>query len=228
MSYFPVLVYVIIFLVLVSLLFYIGLKNAKSQWNHLWLNSFDGWVRIFCRYYHRLEYQKIPLPESGDAIIVSNHISGLDPFLLVAATERPIRFLIAREEYDRFGLTWLFRAGGCIPIDRTGNVIRAMSAAIQALKNGEILAIFPEGAIHSADQNKKPLKRGVALLAEVTSSPIYPVHITGVKGHGHVIRGVVFPGNVKLTSNDKITCHELSHKECLQKITKILHPEQTP
>jgi len=218
------LISIIIILTFISLIFYIGLKNSVSEWNHLWLNSFDGWIRIFCRYYHRLEFQKIPLPESGDAIIVSNHISGLDPFLLVAATNRPIRFMIAREEYERFGLTWLFRAGGCIPIDRSGNVIRAMSAAIQTLKEGEVVAIFPEGVIHIAKQDKKPLKRGVALLAEATKTSIYPVHIEGVKGHGHVLRGIIFPGNVILTAGDKITCFENTHKECLKKITKILHP----
>ncbi len=220
-----VILMIIIVILIASLLFYIGLKNSKTDWQHLWLNCIDGWLRLFCRYYHRFEFQKIPIPESGDAIIVSNHISGLDPFLLVAATTRPIRFLIAREEYQRFGLTWLFRAGGCIPIDRGGNVIRAMSAAIQALNNGEIIALFPEGVIHSPEQNKKPLKRGVALLAEMSNSPIYPVHITGVKGYGHVIRGIVFRGNVCLTSGAKITCSENSHKECLNKITKTLHPE---
>jgi len=215
---------IIVLIVLFILFFFVGLKNSKTNWNHHWLNCIDGWLRLFCRFYHRLDCQNIPLPESSDAIVVSNHISGLDPFLLVAATNRPIRFLIAREEYQRFGLTWLFRAGGCIPIDRTGNVVRAMSAAIQALKNGEVLAIFPEGVIHVVEQEKKPLKRGVALLAEVTNTPIYPVHITGVKGHGHVIRGLLFRGNVTMTFGDKISCEGDSHKECLQKISRILHP----
>lgn len=213
------------FFIFISLIFFIGLKNSKSDWSHLWLNSLDGWLRLFCRYYHHFDFQKIPIPESGDAIIVSNHISGLDPFLLVAATNRPIRFLIAREEYQRFGLTWLFRAGGCIPINRSGNVIRAMSVAIQALNEGEILAIFPAGVIHKVQQQKKPLKRGVALLAETTKTSIYPVHISGVKGHGHIFRGLLFPGEVKLTVGEEITCSENSHQECLKKITKVLHPE---
>lgn len=221
MIFLTLFIFIIIFF---SLMFLIGLKYSKSDWSHLWLNSFDGWIRIFCRYYHRLDYQLIPLPESGDAIIVSNHISGLDPFLLVAATNRPIRFLIAREEYQRFGLTWLFRAGGCIPIDRTGNVTRAMTAAIKALNDGEVLVIFPEGAIHIADQVKKPLKRGVAVLAEVTNTLIYPVHIEGVKGHGHILRGLLFPGDVTLTTGEKITCRDNTHKECLKKIARILHP----
>ncbi|VAW98998.1 Acyl-CoA:1-acyl-sn-glycerol-3-phosphate acyltransferase [hydrothermal vent metagenome] len=164
------------------------------------------------------------MPEVGDAIIASNHISGLDPLLLIAVTNRPIRFLIAREEYNRFGLTWLFRAGGCIPIDRSGNVVRAMSAVIQALQDGEIVAIFPEGIIQKEQENKKPLKRGIALLAEVTNSTIYPVHITGVRGHGHVLRGVLYPSKVTLTVGKKMTCFDDDHDECLQKLSQTLHP----
>ncbi|MFV2060044.1 MAG: lysophospholipid acyltransferase family protein [Gammaproteobacteria bacterium] len=218
------LILFIVFVILFSLVFYIGLKNSIANWDIWWLNSFDGWVRLFCRYFHKLDYHPIPIPETGGAIIVSNHVSGLDPFLLVAATKRPIRFLIAREEYQRFGLTWLFKAGGCIPIERSGNVIRAMSEVITALKSGEVIAIFPEGAIHIANTDKKPLKRGVALVAEASHSPIYPVHIEGVKGHGHVFRGLIFPGDVNLTPGEKIICTEDTHKECLAKITRVLHP----
>ncbi len=224
MAYSSLIIYFLIFIFLFSLLFFIGLKNSGCDWNHTWLNSIDGWLRLFCRFYHRLEYQKIPLPETGDAIIASNHISGLDPLLLIAVTTRPIRFLIAREEYNRFGLTWLFRAGGCIPIDRSGNVTRAMSAVIQALDEGEIVAIFPEGVIHKQQQPIKPLKRGIALLAQVTNSIIYPVHISGVRGQGHVLRGVLYPSKVSLTIGKKIACHNDEHEQCLQKISKILHP----
>jgi len=225
MDYMTIIISIFLLFACVSILFYIGLRNSISEWNHLWLNSVVGWIRLFCRYYHRYDLSNIPVPESGGAIIVSNHISGLDPLLLAAATNRPIRFLIAKEEYYRFGLTWLFRAGGCIPIDRSGNVVRAMSAAIQALKNGEILALFPEGQIHSAEQDKKPIKRGVALLAEATNSLIYPVHISGIRGHGHVLRGLAYRSKVKLIFGEKISCVNTSDKECLNKISEFLHPK---
>ena len=79
----------------------------------------------------------IPLPETGAAIVVCNHISGLDPLVLIAATPRPLRFLIAREEYERFGLQWLFRLGKCIPVERDKRPELAMRAALRAIENGE-------------------------------------------------------------------------------------------
>jgi len=74
---------------------------------------------------------------------VSNHVSGLDPLLLIAATRRPLRFVIAREEYERWGLRWLLHAVGCIPIARGRNPRSALSAARAALEAGEVVALFP-------------------------------------------------------------------------------------
>ncbi len=51
-------------------------------------------------------------------MVVANHISGLDPLLMAAASRRSLHFMIAREQYERFGLKWLFRMAGCIPVDR--------------------------------------------------------------------------------------------------------------
>jgi len=105
----------------------------------------DGWLRLFCRYYHRLEYEPLPLPERGPALVASNHLSGLDPLLLITASKRPLRFLIAQEEYHRFGLNWLFRAAGCIPVDRKGRPEKALRRAREALQRGEVVALFPHG-----------------------------------------------------------------------------------
>ena len=76
----------------------IGLKANRADWDFWLTNSIDGWIRIFCRYYHRLDGDTIILPEKGGAIVVANHISGLDPFLLIASCRRPLHFLIAKEE----------------------------------------------------------------------------------------------------------------------------------
>ena len=92
-----------------------------ADWGNRWINRLDGLNRLFCRHFHRLGRQNIPLPAHGGVLVVSNHVSGLDPLLLIAASPRPLRFLIAREEYGRWWLTWLFRASGCIPVERSRN-----------------------------------------------------------------------------------------------------------
>ncbi|MGD2083234.1 MAG: 1-acyl-sn-glycerol-3-phosphate acyltransferase, partial [Chromatiales bacterium] len=72
-----------------------------TDWGSGWLNLLDGVNRLFCRYYHRMNDVVLPLPAEGAAIVVANHVSGLDPLLLIAASRRPLRFLIAREQFER-------------------------------------------------------------------------------------------------------------------------------
>src|SRR5688500_11612253 len=94
-------------------------RANKADWGNKWLNRLDGLNRIFCRRFHRLRHGKLSLPEEGGALLASNHVSGLVPLLLIAASRRPLRFMIAREEYERWWLKWLLRAVGCIPVERS-------------------------------------------------------------------------------------------------------------
>jgi 1-acyl-sn-glycerol-3-phosphate acyltransferase len=115
-----------------------ALERANgAEWGGKWLDRLDGLNRIFCRRYHRLSAECLPLPEQGPALLVANHCSGLDPLLPIAASRRPLRFIIATEQYHRFGLEWLFRAVGCIPVDRRGRPERAFRDALKALRAGE-------------------------------------------------------------------------------------------
>lgn len=135
-----------------------GEAPHQVNWGGRWINRIDGWLRLFCRHYHRLPGNALHLPGRGGAIVVANYVSGLDPLLLIAASRRPLRFLIARERYERFGLTWLFRLGGCIAEDRVVRPQRALREALRALRAGEVVTLFPHGAIH-ADATP-PLKEG--------------------------------------------------------------------
>ncbi len=98
-----------------------------ANWGSRWLNRLDGLNRILCRRFHHLRHDPLKLPARGGALVASNHISGLDPLLLIAASPRPLRFLIAREEYERWWLRWLLSAVGCIPIERTRDPLLSMS-----------------------------------------------------------------------------------------------------
>jgi 1-acyl-sn-glycerol-3-phosphate acyltransferase len=193
-------------------------KANQAEWGETWLNYIDGLNRLFCKYYHRLEYTPIDLPKEGPAVIVANHLSGLDPFLLFVATRRPISFLIAREQYERFGLRWLFQATGCIPVDRTGRPELALRAAFRALEAGKVIALFPQGKIVSPGEPHKPLKRGGLWLAQHTHCPIYPVHISGIRGVGHIFRGIVWRSEARLESFPPLLWTEESSLEELQKL----------
>ena len=172
---------------------------ARADWGRGWLNTLDGLNRIFCRRFHRLRVSHLPLPKHGPALVVANHVSGLDPLLLIAASERPLRFIIAREQYERFGLHWLLRAVGCIPLDRAASPHRALAAARHALQRGEVVALFPHGRIHLDTEGPARLKPGVLHLAKLSGAPVYPLHIDGVHGVGRTVSAVFLRSRARLT-----------------------------
>lgn len=175
------------------------LAFSRADWGNSWLNALDGLNRIFCHRFHRMRAMHLPLPAQGPALVVANHISGLDPLLMIAACHRPLRFLIAREQYERFGLQWLFRAVGCIPVERGGNTKPALAAARHALERGEVIALFPQGRIHLAHEPPVQLKPGIAHLAKFSRAPVYPMYIEGIRGVGHTIGAVFLRSRVRIT-----------------------------
>ncbi len=192
-----------------------------AEWGSRWLNRLDGLNRLFCRHYHRLQHQEIPLPEQGPALLVSNHISGLDPLLLIAAARRPLRFMIATEEYERFGLKWLFRSAGCIPVSRARNQEQALREALRALRDGEVVALFPHGRIHLDDDPERPLKGGVQWLAEMSGAAIYAVRLEGVRGKGRSLSAVWLRSRVRMTSYAPLR-HDDKQADCMQRLAALL------
>lgn len=193
-----------------------------ADWGNRWLNRIDGLIRIYARRYHRLSAEPMALPEQGAAIVVANHVSGLDPLLLIAASPRPLRFIIASEEYHRFGLTWLFRAGKCIPVDRSGRPERAFRAALAALQDGEVVALFPQGRIYLDREAPYHLKPGASRLAQMTAAPIHPFRIEGVAGEGAVFASLWKRSHARITSYPPIACSGGASRQCHQQLEHLL------
>lgn len=194
----------------------------EVDWGGRWLNCLDGLNRLYCRRFHHLDPDLLPLPPQGGALVVANHVSGLDPLLLMAASPRPLRFLIAREQYHRFGFKWLFRAIGCIPVDRGKRPEKALREALLALEAGEVVALFPQGGFHLDTDPPRPLKKGVAWLALRSKVPIYALRIEGIKGQGRVLGALLLRSQVSLHYNPPISCASLSREECLLEVAQII------
>lgn len=214
-------------LALVLLLLGMGLWRAVDahrgpDWGGPWLNRLDGLNRLLCRRYHRLPEIWLPLPDRGPVLLASNHVSGLDPLLLVAASRRPLRFLIAREQYERWGLQWLFRAAGCIPVDRGARPEQALRAALRALQAGEAVALFPHGRIHLPSDPPRPLKPGVAWLAAQVHCPVVPARVEGIRAEGHVILAPFLRSQARIHTFPSIACAELGTPECLAQLKAVI------
>jgi len=216
------LIIIVVVLALFLLLIRIGKTHNKTDWGENWLNILDGINRWFCLKYHRLPEQYLKLPRSGSAILVANHVSGLDPLILIAATTRPLRFMIAQEEYDRWWLRWLLKSVGCIPVKRDKNPKKALNHSIAALEKDEILVVFPQGRI--VVENDKPLKKGAFVLADMVDAPLFSVRIQGVGGKGFTILAVFIRSNIKLIKNSEIfEINELNLNESMSKIKDFFY-----
>jgi 1-acyl-sn-glycerol-3-phosphate acyltransferase len=120
------------------------------------------------------------LPESGPAVLVSNHVSWLDPIVLPLVLPRKPAFLAMEELWLMPGLRMVMRLYGpkAIPLRRGAIDTAALKRALEILKNGALLIVFPEGGI-SHDGRLQPFHRGAALLAARADTPLIPVAIKG-------------------------------------------------
>jgi len=208
--------------VFTGLLLWVSIKNNEVEWGSRLFGLIDGLNRFLCFYYHRVQPRKINLPEQGACILACNHVSGLDSLVLIAAARRPLRFMIAREEYERFGLQWLFRGVGCIPVERQGRPEQALREALRTLQSGEVLAIFPHGKMHLDSDPARKLKKGVAWLAQQANVPVIPMRLTGVRGEGHTILSVFMRSRINIEEFKPVNCLEENNGDCLNKIAQCI------
>ena len=134
------------------------------------------------------------LPKSG-ALLCPNHSSNWDPLLVVL--KLPINYrvhIMAKQELFRFKpLAWALRHLGAFPVSRGDNDIQAVKTAIQAIKSGDNLLIFPEGTvirngIGCKDGLPAHAKAGVAVIGVRTGATMIPVFVDGEKKPFHRTR----------------------------------------
>jgi acyl-[acyl-carrier-protein]-phospholipid O-acyltransferase/long-chain-fatty-acid--[acyl-carrier-protein] ligase len=124
------------------------------------------------------------IPESGGALFVSNHMSLVDALLLLASTDRPIRFLMFKDIYDQPHIKPFAKMIRAIPISsqlRPRDMIHSLREASNAIRNGEIVCIFAEGQITRIGQ-LLPFRRGMERIMKGVDAPIVPVNLDGVWG----------------------------------------------
>jgi 1-acyl-sn-glycerol-3-phosphate acyltransferase len=122
---------------------------------------------------------------TGPAVIISNHVSYADVFLLSGLTPRYIRFLMWQPLYQNPWLNPICRLFRAIPLPERApkESLRALRTARSELEAGGLVGIFPEGMIASAPQIQ-PFQRGVEyLLRGDLMIPVVPVHLDGLWGH---------------------------------------------
>jgi len=125
------------------------------------------------------------IPVAGAAVLVCNHVSFVDAVLLMAASPRPIYFVMDHRIFKVPVLGWLFRLAKAIPIaprkEDPAAYEAAFDAAAKVLQGGDLLAIFPEGGI-TRDGTLQEFKGGIMKILERQPVPVIPMALTNLWG----------------------------------------------
>ncbi|MEE8105812.1 MAG: lysophospholipid acyltransferase family protein [Planctomycetota bacterium] len=118
-------------------------------------------------------------PGPNGLIVAPNHLSWIDPLIIqIAVYPHRITFLMTELFFDRPVIGLYFRAIGARPIREDGPSVGALRASMQALRDGDVLCVFPEGSI-TPDGKPQKGQRGAARLARKTGATVIPAGIRG-------------------------------------------------
>jgi 1-acyl-sn-glycerol-3-phosphate acyltransferase len=117
-------------------------------------------------------------PRTGPLLLLSNHQSLMDPFLLGVALPRPVTFLTRETLHRNRLLSAFMNSLGSIPIDHRGFSREGLQQTVDALAGGACVGVFPEGE-RTHDGTLEPFKPGVSLLLKRAKAPIVPAGIAG-------------------------------------------------
>jgi 1-acyl-sn-glycerol-3-phosphate acyltransferase len=154
-----------------------------------YLLRFVSWVLSHFIYRFRVRGEQ-NIPAEGAAVLICNHVSMIDAVLLMAASPRPIRFIMDHQIFKVPVLGWLFKLAKAIPIapqkEDPAAYDNAFERAAQVLREGDLLAIFPEGAL-TRDGELAPFRGGVVKIVdrardEGIAVPVVPMALSNLWG----------------------------------------------
>jgi 1-acyl-sn-glycerol-3-phosphate acyltransferase len=148
------------------------------------LLRFLSWLLINTVYrVKRIGIEKIPA--CGPALLACNHVSYVDALVILAASPRPIRFVMDHRIFNTPILIWLFKIAKVIPIatakEDASLKAQAYADIAQALEAGDLVCIFPEGRLTS-DGEINAFRAGIKKMAEQSQMPVIPMALRGLWG----------------------------------------------
>lgn len=138
-----------------------------------------GFANIMCHIIYRFDVKGLEnLPKEGAAVICPNHIHLLDSVTITIHIKRMMYIMVKKELMKSKLGYWFFDKLGCFAVDRGKGDVKAIEDAQEHVNNGDLLMIFPEGSRNGMEKGIK-MKKGAAMIALQTKTPIIPVGISG-------------------------------------------------
>jgi 1-acyl-sn-glycerol-3-phosphate acyltransferase len=193
--------------------------------------GFKAALRLFAKV--RIEGRE-NVPRTGPLIVVSNHLSNIDPAIVAAAVDRTPGFLAKRELF-RFPPLAVFLYGyGAFPVDRERTDLKALRWAVKRLHRGGVIVLFPERT-RSRGRGLLKAQYGAPLLASMTGAPLLPVAITGSEPLQNYLKVFAPVSNLHIRigrpfmvkAGEKATREQLEKAtvEMMSRIARMLPPE---
>lgn len=152
------------------------MKRFKGERGYLFLTPI---MRVLFRlYYNPKIINKEVIPKTGPILLVGNHKHVYDQCLTIMATKRPIHYM-AKKEYFDGKMAWFFKLVGCISVNRSIKDTEATEKALEILRAGGAVGLFPEGTRNKTTQFLLPFKFGTVSMARKTGATIIPFGLTG-------------------------------------------------
>ena len=149
------------------------------------LMRFLSWIMVRALYRVRVHGVHDNIPEEGPALIVCNHVSYMDALILSASIPRPVRFVMYYKIFDIPVMRWIFATAKAIPIAgarENPDIMReAFEEVEDALRDGQLVCIFPEGAL-TKDGEIAPFKSGVEKILAACPVPVVPMALRNMWG----------------------------------------------
>lgn len=124
------------------------------------------------------------IPERGGALLVANHVTYADAVFITMCSKRPVRFIVADDftssRIIRYAIGWILEIFDSLPISAQ-NPREALNQAVEALKKGEVICIFPEGQL-TRTGCLLPMRRGMEFIARGSGKPVIPIYCDGLWG----------------------------------------------
>lgn len=177
-------------------------------------------------FFHPRFNKRCPFPDEGPALIIANHRSPVDPLMVwmnhhlaqPSRRIRNIRFMMAREYLDVKGVGWITRVAKVIPASRDGRDSGPAREALRALKQGDLIGLFPEGRINTG-VDLLEASPGIAWLALKSQVPVYPVFLQGTPQGGMVDSFCRF-SRVRVIYGDPIDLSQFEGRKANQELLR--------
>ncbi len=156
----------------------IKIINSKTKKKTAYMKIRSVVAPIY-KFFQRIKVTGVEnIPEHGGVILCSNHIAIRDVFILGVASSRQIRFVAKKELFSVPIISSCIKFLGAIKLDRKGTDIAALKASVKCLKEGDVVAIFPQGHRYPAvNPATTPTKNGAALIAYHSHADVVPLCI---------------------------------------------------